>query len=76
MNNLNLHHMVLLVLLYANLCIQISQKCKFKIYSCRMKFSVEKLVQGSCRLGVLSEIVKKHGMVETPFCLLYTRGGK
>ncbi|KAK7095523.1 queuine tRNA-ribosyltransferase accessory subunit 2-like [Littorina saxatilis] len=41
-----------------------------------MKFSVEKLVQGSCRLGVLRDVGKlKNQTVETPFCLLYTRGG-
>ena len=42
-----------------------------------MKFSIEKIVQGSCRLGVLREVGKQTNLtVETPFCLLYTRAGE
>ena len=42
-----------------------------------MKFSIEKLVQGSCRLGVMREVGKQKNLtVETPFCLLYTRAGE
>ncbi|PVD21751.1 hypothetical protein C0Q70_17552 [Pomacea canaliculata] len=41
-----------------------------------MKFSVEKLVHGSCRLGLIREAGKNKSVtIETPFCLLYTRAG-
>lgn len=41
-----------------------------------MKFSVEKIVQGGCRLGLIRETGKlKNITVETPFCLLHTKAG-
>lgn len=42
----------------------------------KMKFSIEKIVQGGCRLGILRELGKlKNVTAETPLCLLHTRTG-
>ncbi|KAK7495803.1 hypothetical protein BaRGS_00013023 [Batillaria attramentaria] len=41
-----------------------------------MKFSVEKIVHGGCRLGLLHEVGKLQSVtVETPLCLLHTKAG-
>ncbi|XP_046577462.1 queuine tRNA-ribosyltransferase accessory subunit 2-like isoform X1 [Haliotis rubra] len=40
-----------------------------------MKFVVKSVTNGSCRLGTIENIGRFQKTVETPMCMLYTRGG-